>query len=135
MPQSGFHVEVHGLQQLRRDLKVIDKKLPRELNKTIKAAAEPVRAQAAALAPYRTGATRASLKVGTRGSKVVIYSRRPGASVIHWGGRHPLFGDRSHWFQQRPSMFISRAATSHAGSIERDVARVVEQVMRDAGFR
>jgi hypothetical protein len=75
-----------------------------------------------------------SLKVGTRGSRVVIYSNRSGAGVIHWGGRHPLFGNRDRWFAQKGDEAIPRAAVKFVVRTERDVARVVERTMRSAGF-
>lgn len=128
-------VEVEGLRELRRDLKAIDAKLPRELNKQIKRTAEPMRAEAARNAPRRTGQLAASLKVGTSGSRVRIYSRKPGASVVHWGGRHPLFGNRQRWYTQQPNPFIVRAAERRAGGLERDIAHVVESLMRNAGFK
>lgn len=135
MSPSRVHVEIQGMRQLRADLKRIDKTLPRQLTQTIKRAAEPIRREAAVLAPRRTGVLAASLKVGTSGSRVRIYSRAPGAKVIHWGGRHPLFGNRNHWYQQQPSLFIVKAAQHQAGRVERDIARSVETLMRSAGFR
>jgi hypothetical protein len=142
MPASGFHVEIHGLRELRADLRRIDRQLPRDLNKRIKREAEPVRAEAARLAPRSSRPRPASdpvrladsLKVGVRGSRVVIYSRRTGATTIHYGGRHPLFGNRSRWFQQQPTLFIAKAAEARAGGIERAIAREVETLMRSAGF-
>lgn len=128
-------VRVDGLRELRRDLKQIDATLPRKLNAEIKRAAEPMRAEAARNAPRRTGRLAASLKVGTAGSKVRIYSKRDGASVIHWGGRHPLFGNRQRFYAQKANPFIARAAERGAGSLERDLAHAVEALMRNAGFQ
>jgi hypothetical protein len=128
-------VQVDGLRELRRDLKQIDRTLPRKLNAEIKRGAEPMRAEAARLAPKRTGRLAASLKVGTSGSRVRIYSRRSGASVVHWGGRHPLFGNRNRWYTQQPNPFITRAVAHQAGRLERDIAHAVEALMRNAGFK
>lgn len=140
MARQGFGVQVEGLRELRRDLKAIDRKLPRDLNRGLKKAMGPVRAEAAALAPNRTGALARSLKVGTRGSAVLIRSRLPYARVAHWGGRHPLFGDRERWYPQypkgtRPSRFVVRAAARNRDETERQLFATIERLMRDAGFR
>jgi hypothetical protein len=136
----GFHVEVDGLKQLRRDLKAIDRTLPAKLNRELKQAAGPMRDEAARLAGrssiHRPGYVHFadSLKVGTRGSRVVIYSNRTGAGVIHWGGRHPLFGNRDRWYAQKGNEAIPRATMKFVVRTERDLARVVERTMRSAGF-
>lgn len=76
-----------------------------------------------------------TIKVGARGSTLALYSRRTGAGIIHYGGRHPLFGDRTRWYPQRPTLFLPRAVARFAPQIERDAAATVERVMRDAGFK
>lgn len=136
MPAERFRVEVDGLAQLRRDLKRIDKALPRQLTKALRETAKPVLADAKALVPVRTGALRRSLRIGTRrGTTVVIRSKEPGAGIVHYGGRHPLFGNRDRWFEQKPSLFIAKAAAKNAARVERDLAEAVERLLRDAGFR
>jgi hypothetical protein len=140
MPRA--HIEVHGLRQLRRDLRTINRTLPTRLNRQLKASADPIRQEAAAMAP-RSRINRGggyvhfadSLKVGTRGSRVVIYSRKPGANVIHWGGRHPLFGNRDRWYAQQGNRVIPRAVARNVVRIERDVAATVERTLRTAGFK
>lgn len=128
-------IRINGLRELRADLKAIDKTLPRELNKALKRDAGPVRDTAKRLAPKRTGATAASIKVGTRGAKIVVYSRRDGAGIIHSGGRHPLFGNRNYWYKQKPTYFLTRAIDIEAPHIVRDVEQTVDRIMRSAGFK
>jgi hypothetical protein len=137
---QAAHVEIRGLRTLRSDLRRIDRTLPSKLNRQLKQAAGPMRDEAARLAGRskinRPGYVHFadSLKVGTRGSRVVIYSNRSGAGVIHWGGRHPLFGNRDRWYAQKGNEAIPRAAVKFVVQTERDVARVVERTMRSAGF-
>jgi hypothetical protein len=132
---SGPQVQVHGLRELRRDLKRIDKTLPRELNRRLKKAAEPIRRDAARIAPQRSGKLARSLKVGTRGSRVIVYSRLPYANIVHWGGRHPLFGNKDRWYPQKGTMFVVKAAALHVRDVENAIADSVEGLMLDAGFR
>lgn len=132
MTRPGVRVE--GLRELRRDLKAIDRKLPAQLNKRLKVAAEPVRRDAAALAPRRSGRLAASLKVRSSGSRILIASSLPYAKTIHFGGRHPLFGNRDRWYTQEARPFISIAAARHADHIENALFDVVEDLMTSAGF-
>lgn len=129
-------VRVEGLRELRRDLKVIDRKLPAELNRNLKKRVEEsVLPDAKRLATVRRGRIARTLKVGTRGSSVVIRSTHPGARIVHFGGRHPLFGDRDHWYAQKPRPFISQALAGRTEQVEADLHETVEQTMFKAGFR
>lgn len=135
---AGASVEVKGLRELRRDLKRIDRDLPREINQELKRAGEPVLREAKRLAPRSTvpGPHVAdSLKIGTRGSRLIIYSRHPGVKTIHFGGRHPLFGNRGYWYDQKPTLFIPRAAERHQRETLRRISDTIEREMRRAGFR
>jgi HK97 gp10 family phage protein len=133
VPPAGVRIE--GLRELRRDLKVIDRRLPAELNRRLKVAAEPVRAEAARRAPKRSGALAGSLKVRTAGSRLFIGSRLPYARVVHWGGRHPIFGNRQRWVAVPPRPFIDQAARANERKIENDVFDAIEDLMTKAGFR
>src|SRR3954471_18933800 len=77
---------VQGLRELRRDLKAVERELPRELTKTMKRAAEPVARHAAELAPRKSGALARSITAGAAGTKASIRSRLPYANVQAWGG-------------------------------------------------
>lgn len=135
-PTSGVEVRVEGLRELRRDLKVIDRKLPSELNRRLKKRVEvSVLPDARRIATVKRGSIAKTLKVGTRGSSVVIQSRHPGARTVHYGGRHPLFGNREHWYSQKPRPFITQALAGKTRQIEAELFDVVEDVMTKAGFR
>lgn len=127
-------IRVEGLRELRADLKRVDATLPRELNKQLKRSAEPVRALAAARAPHRSGALARSIKIRTSGSKLFLSSKLPYAKTVHFGGRHPLFGNKDHWFSNPRRPFLQEAINARADSVERDLADTVEDLMRSAGF-
>lgn len=64
----------------------MERSAPRELNKAVKAAMEPVELVASARTPRGdTGRLQASNRVVTRGAKVVLVNRQPYANTIHWG--------------------------------------------------
>jgi HK97 gp10 family phage protein len=94
-------VRVDGLRELRRNLKAIDSRAPRELNKEAKKVGQKVADRAAHYAPKDTGTLANSIKVGSRGDKITVRSPLPYAAPIHWGW--PSRGIR-------PQPFIARAA-------------------------
>lgn len=128
-------VVIHGVRELRRDLKRVDKTLPRELNKRLKITLKPIVADAKRFATVRKGRIAKTIRPGTRGSAVFIGSKHPAANIVHWGGRHPVFGNRQVWVQQNPRPFISWAIKGRGDDIERQVGDVVEDLMREAGFK
>ena len=79
-------VQVEGLNETRRDLRLIDQQLPRELGQAMKAAAQPVLETARSNTPVRTGRLQQSLRLSAAGTRVSIVSRVPYANVIEWGG-------------------------------------------------
>jgi len=55
------------------------------------------------------------------------------ASVINTGKiRHPVFGNRSRWAQQNATpLWWDKTVRAHAGRMQRDVARVLDDVKND----
>lgn len=118
-------VVVHGLKETRRDLKAIDRTLPRELNNVIRAAAEPVRAEAARRAPRRSGRLASSIRLSASGNRVSLVSRLPYANPIHWGWR-------KHGIKANP--FMERAAVARAADVGDRVADEVERFFERHGL-
>jgi phage gpG-like protein len=143
MPPVG-QVHIQGLRELRRDLKSIDRKLPAQLNKRLKVAADPIAKDAARHAPKRTtallreprpGALARSIRVRTSGSKLFLGSSLPYARVVHWGGRHPVFGNRQVWVKEPRRPFLAEAVSRGGDNVERAVFDTIEDFMKGAGFR
>jgi hypothetical protein len=79
-------IEVHGLREFRKALRDMESAAPRELNKALKTALEPVELVASSYTPRGdTGALQASNKVTTKGDKVVFRNAKPYANTLHWG--------------------------------------------------
>jgi hypothetical protein len=148
-------VTISGLKEARARLRDIDQRLVRDFNAELVRIAEPVRAEAARLAP-RSGISRAgtrsvlrqvkrtsivtrgrerdvhiadSLRLRASGSSVTIYSRKSGARVINYGGRHPLFGNRDHWYAQKPTLFMQKAGERKAPEVGRDIDRFISELI------
>lgn len=85
---------VDGLDDLIKALRAADRDVPKAVRKGFKAAVGPTVTQARALAPRRTGRLAASIKAGTSGARISIYSTHPGAGVHEYGGTiRPAGGD------------------------------------------
>lgn len=49
--------------------------------------------------------------------------------------RHPLFGDREHWYGPPGERFLGPAADTRAGAAMAKYARKIDRLCREAGFR
>ena len=49
--------------------------------------------------------------------------------------RHPLFGDRSHWYGPPGEPFLGPAADASAGAAMARYAQKIDKMVREAGFR
>lgn len=96
-------VRVEGLRELRRALKDMESSAPRELNKALRQAMEPVELVASSYTPRgSTGNLQSSNQVATRGDRIVLRNRLPYANTLHWGRKTlrgvPSVVKRRPWF-------------------------------------
>ncbi|MBI1757976.1 MAG: hypothetical protein HYR62_01890 [Actinobacteria bacterium] len=137
---AGFDVRITGADQLATVAKSLkdagNRDLRRELFRSIQRATKPlkaeVKAEALRVLPNRGGlarmVSRSRLTTKTR------TGRSPGVTIVATGKidigsldrgrlRHPLFGDREHWYQQevRPHWFT--------GAIDRDIDHVQAELL------
>lgn len=127
MPKPATGITTQGVRDLQRDLRAIDKALPRELNKGLRdALKDTVVPRAQADAPVRTGRLRASIKAGGTGSKLYVRSPLPYAGPIHWG-----------WPARniRANPFIQRAVEDRLDDVVDAMGDAVEELARRHGFR
>jgi hypothetical protein len=127
----NVNVRVEGLREFRRDLRKLSPEVNRELTRELKTVAEPIAAEARALAPKRTGRYAASIRVYAAGAKVSIGSRLPQAGVLHWGGTIRPRGVPIT-FKRRP--VIMEAADQQSERIVDGVGDAVERAARKAGW-
>lgn len=125
----------------------------KDLSKGLRTAAKPLvaetRAEALRRLPQRGGLARQVAKepqriqvrtgARTAGARLVVGNRRGGARAANRGViRHPVFGNRKVWVNQRvrPGWFDDPAAAS-APRIRRELERTIDEiagrVVRDAG--
>lgn len=115
---KDFDVKVEGLKELRRDLRQQDRETLKEVQKTLKGAADIVRAEAAATAPRRTGALAGSYRAFTRGNAAGVRSPLPYAGVVEYGGT----------IQPRGVPIVFRRYEPITRAVERNRDRIVEHL-------
>lgn len=130
-------VLVEGVKDLRRDLRAIDKALPKELTKALKAAAEEVLPTARALAPKRSGRLASSLRASGAGNKASIRSPLPYANVQHWGGSvgRGRVGGRGGSTHINPTKFIVRAVDRHHEDVVDRLGDEIEALAERHGWK
>lgn len=132
-------VRVEGLKELRRDLRGVEKALPRELTKTLKEAASPVADKAKALAPRGSGRLAASIRPYASGTAVTVATRLPYGDVIHWGGttgrgHRPGVGG-SGSVKVAGSRFVERAAVDREDETAERLGDGIEELLGRNGFK
>jgi len=134
-------IDVEGLSEYRKALRALERGANRDLTKGLKDASRPILATAKATAP-RSAITRPgyrhigdTLKLSVRGNNLAITSNKPGARVIHWGGRHPLFGNRDRWYPQRAQPFIARAIDRNRDTVVDAIGDAIDEHARRLGWR
>ena len=134
-----------AIRLLSKQLKGIPKELRKQLRPALRAAAEPIVADARGRASWSTRIPRA---IGM----TVRFSRDPGVLIRVRGkvaphGRayegitgasdfvHPVFGHRDREVAEGTRPYLEPAVRAAEGDVLRKVADTVDQVARDAGFR
>ena len=127
MPQA---VKVEGLADLRRDLRAIDRKLPRELNKAQREALKGTAIKAGQLAPKRGGRLAASIRPFATARAAGLRSPVVYANAHHWGG---TVGPKKTSYI-RPTFFAFRAVRGDLPEIVDRLGDAVEAVAKRHGF-
>ena len=141
--EGEFSVVVEGLSDLLRDLRAIDKAIPREVRRELVKVAKPLAVRAGSLAPRGTRRLQkgrrqrlgGSLRPATRGDRVVIRSPLPYAKIVHWGGRRPAdTRNREKWIAIAGRPFVAKALDGMQREIFDDLADAVDGVLARHGF-
>jgi hypothetical protein len=118
-------IKVEGLAELRKGLKQLDDKFPKELNKVAKDSAELVSSEAKIIAPKRSGRLAGAIKPsGTAKGAMVRVGGLEYHRVIHFGwARHSI----------SPNPFLYRARDAREAEVmakfEREVQALVNKVV------
>lgn len=119
-------VHVLGLDELRRDLRAVDRGATKAVNAGLRGAMVPVAARAATLAPRRSGKLARSLRPFATARGAGVRSRLPYAAPIQWGWpKHHI----------KPSLFITRAVEGQESEIVDAVGDALEHLAGRHGFK
>lgn len=124
----SLSLEVNGLRDMLTALRKVSGETPKEVSKYHKQAAEFVAGDARRRAESRprntqTGRTARGVKTSGTQREALIKVTTADAFVQEFGGRAPLFGNRSYWFQVRPvnksGYFLMPAVNENRATVER----------------
>lgn len=131
--------------ELIRDLGRVPRETQRWVRPAIHRAGSDILHAARTNASWSTripAATRLSVRFSRNPGVDVITdtSRAPHAPYYENGGRpgrfrHPLFGDRSHWYSQRARPFLGPAMDAKAGDAVAAIGDAVDRALFNARFR
>lgn len=133
--------------RLVADLRGIPPELRKQLRPRIRAAVQPVHAdaqrRASAWSERIPGAITVSSRFSGRNAGVTlrVNSKRAPHGRTYEGitgagqFRHPVFGNRDRWVSQRTKPFLYPAVRAAGPAIEKAVAGAVDSTVRRAGFR
>jgi hypothetical protein len=82
----------------------------------------------------KTGAVVDSIRVEVAGDTALIIADAGAAYPAETRARHPLFGDRKHWYGPPGEPFMGPAADQRAGAAMARYANRIDALCRKAGF-
>ena len=135
-----------AIRQLAKDLDGIPKELRKQLRPALKAAAEPIVADAKVRASWSARIPRAitlSVRLSQRDpgvsirvrSKVAPHARPYEGITGNASFRHPVFGHRDRWVSQETRPYLASAAEAGMDGVLAASVDAVDQVAREQGFR
>jgi hypothetical protein len=75
-----------------------------------------------------------SIRVEVAGKTATISADAPNARPAELRLRHPLFGDRKHWYGPPGAPFLVPAADAKAGAAMARYSKKIDRMLRQAGF-
>lgn len=161
MADAEIEIRATGARRFRdaaMALRAVDPKLKNALTRRIRAAGRPIlqNVRAAVLAtpakgPRHTGLRRAIAKAATVATSTSrtnpgIRFRVPGSRMpsgqkslppylegYRGNWRHPLFGNRDHWYPQSPHPFFAPTIREHADDFRRAIGEAIDDALDEIG--
>lgn len=139
-------VDANDFRDFQRTLKKLDKDVARELNKELrKVLNATIIPDARANASWSTRIPPAiKPTVGTTKIGARVASRQAPHGRVFEGSRknqrngwfrHPVFGNRERWVNQRVRTFLQPAFDDNAGKATRQAEEAIDRAARAAGFK
>ena len=112
---------------------VMDKELRTRLENAAKRVCDEAKSVAATFSRRIPAAT--SVQSNSRQVSVVTdVTLAPNAPAFEYGERHPLFGNRDHWYKQPTRAYMTIAVSRKANAAMDEIANVVDDYAKKEGF-
>ena len=136
---AAISVNLRELRDLAMAVKAADPELAKSLRAELKKAGNVVASQARMNAPTKTIPN--TIKVRTYGFNVSVVAgggNTPAAAFEHGGVpgsfRHPLFGNRDHWYSQAAQPFLFPAFEARQPQLVSGIIGALDLVFENLGF-
>lgn len=94
--------------------------------------AEGIRRRASSIPSAKIGP---SVHVGQGSNRsAVVYATAPNAYPIETGARHPLFGNREHWYAMKRVLFLEEGAAMKLDDAAEEYGKTADDWLRAYGF-
>lgn len=133
-----LEVRVDGWTEFARDLRRLEPEVRKDLYRELTAVARGIQADAKSRAPARTGKLRGAIRIRQRRGApavVVLGSQARHARVVHFGLRHPLFGDRDNWYPNPTVRFLGDAVDAKRSEAVESVDAALNRALDRAGWK
>jgi hypothetical protein len=100
----------------------------------LKAAAEVIKAGAKSLASTWSRTVPESIGIRMAGNTAIVFAGAPAARPAELRLKHPLFGDREHWYGPPGEKFLAPAADAKADAALARYAKKIDRLARAAGY-
>lgn len=128
---SQYAVTVRGYSAFRRSLRRLDKDLDTQLRDYVKEIAGEVAEEARKRTPVRSGALQNSIRASVTQKRATIYSTKPYAGVVEWGGTIRPKGAPIKFDAAR--MMVG-AVESKSEEVEARMLRIFDSLTSTSGF-
>jgi hypothetical protein len=125
-------IKIEGLAQFRADCRRAIGAAPVELSKALRAAGEPIKAEAANLSPRISGDLASSYWISVRGVTGRIESHAPYGPGAEWGRRGKWSGFAK--YGEAGDRFAGRGLETRGGEVEDLLTHGLEDVFRIYGW-
>lgn len=121
--------------KLQNDLRRLGPEIRNQFNREMRNVLARVARDAAKRAPVRSGKLRRGITTTVTQEQASVISKAPHARIVELGGRHPLWGNRSHWYPQKARPHMRPAFDAAQPVIDEAAQEAVKRAALAAGWR
>jgi hypothetical protein len=139
---AGWGLDTRDFNKMAKGLREAKPELAKELKKALRAAGEITAAEARLVSSEHSRTIPATVKTSVRGTRVEVRAGGPAvpiAGLYEYGNRakasgntfrHPVFGDRTNWVEQKRYPFMRPAVERTRRAAEAEMLKALDAVSR-----